>query len=178
MRGATPGIYHLILRLRASRTLQIGRLGGFHFPAGYYVYTGSARNGLERRLARHHSTRKRLHWHIDYLLRAVELIDVVSIATRARAECSQNRRVLSLPGAQVPVRGFGSSDCRCPAHLAYFVERPDIEGGGEKRPRSSESAPSGKRRQRAGVPAGLSQHARRPGAAKTVQTNVALRRDS
>jgi hypothetical protein len=29
-----------------------------------------------------------------------------------------------LPGMTIPVPRFGSSDCRCPAHLVYFGERP------------------------------------------------------
>jgi Uri superfamily endonuclease len=126
MGGATPGVYHLVVRLRTSRTLQIGRLGRFRFPAGYCIYTGSARNGLEHRLARHRCTQKKLHWHIDYLLRAAQLVDVVAFPTRTRAECARNRRLLSLPGAAVPVTGFGSSDCRCAAHLVYFSGRPTL----------------------------------------------------
>jgi hypothetical protein len=30
----------------------------------------------------------------------------------------------AMPGAAVPMRGFGSSDCDCPAHLFWFEDRP------------------------------------------------------
>jgi len=54
------------------------------------------------------------------------LVDVVACPTRTRAECARNRRILSLPGAEVPVAGFGSSDCRCAAHLVYFSDHPSL----------------------------------------------------
>ena len=126
-RQHTPGVYHLVLRLARPAVLRVGRLGRFAFPAGYYVYTGSAMNGLEGRLARHRRERKKVRWHIDYLLRRAELVEVVPIATRRKTECARSRRILSLPGAEVVAPRFGSSDCRCPAHLVYFgAGRPAI----------------------------------------------------
>ncbi|HUU55189.1 MAG TPA: GIY-YIG nuclease family protein [Armatimonadota bacterium] len=123
----TPGVYHLVLRLRRARTIEVGRLGRFEFGAGYYVYTGSAMGGLEARLARHRRQRKKLWWHIDYLLRQAELVDVVAVPTQRREECERNRWVLSLPGAGVVAPGFGASDCRCASHLAYFGgRRPEL----------------------------------------------------
>jgi sugar fermentation stimulation protein A len=115
-----PGIYHLILHLPEQRLLRVGRLGRFSFPPGYYVYTGSAMNGLEQRLARHRRRRKKLRWHIDYLRRCAELADIVAVPTRRRIECARNRRALLLPGAMVIARGFGSSDCACPTHLVHL----------------------------------------------------------
>ena len=111
-----------MLRLRRARTIQVGRLGRFEFGAGYYVYTGSAMGGLEARLARHRRQRKKLWWHIDYLLRQAELVDVVAVPTQRREECERNRWVLSLPGADIPVKGFGSSDCNCVTHLVRLGE--------------------------------------------------------
>ena len=121
----TPGVYHLILHMAKPAAVRVGRLGRFTFPGGYYVYTGSAMNGLEPRLARHRRRRKKLRWHIDYLLRRAELIDILAIPTPRRCECERNQQALSLPGAEAVVPGFGSSDCRCPAHLVYCRSRPD-----------------------------------------------------
>lgn len=126
-RVSTPGIYHLVLRLTRPASLQVGRLGRFDFPAGYYVYTGSARMGLEARIARHRRGRKRMRWHIDYLLRVAELVEVVAVPATARIECVRNGEVLSLPGASVLAPRFGASDCGCAAHLAYFARtRPNV----------------------------------------------------
>ncbi|MDH4179400.1 MAG: GIY-YIG nuclease family protein [Armatimonadota bacterium] len=119
-----PGVYHLVLRLRRARTIQVGRLGRFEFGAGYYVYTGSAMGGLEARIERHRRQRKKLWWHIDYLLRQAELVDVVAVPTSRRVECERNRWVLSLPGACVAAKGFGASDCNCVTHLVRLGEGP------------------------------------------------------
>lgn len=111
------GIYQLYLRLGEPIRIQVGRLGTFDFLAGCYVYTGSALNGLEQRIARHRRREKRLHWHIDYLLAHAELERVLVFPTRERLECELNRRTMTDAGGQVIVRGFGSSDCRCRTHL-------------------------------------------------------------
>ena len=58
--------YQLTIQLKQDSTVQIGKFGTFEFPAGYYVYTGSAKRNLEARIQRHLSKEKRLKWHIDY----------------------------------------------------------------------------------------------------------------
>jgi len=123
----TPGIYHLLMHLSQDTEIEIGRLGRFHFPAGYYVYTGSALGGLEARIARHRRSEKRLHWHIDYLLQYASVIDVITHQTTERLECHFSHRILSLPNCEIPVKGFGSSDCNCQSHLAYFRKKPYIQ---------------------------------------------------
>ncbi len=120
----TAGVYHLVLHASQATTLQVGKLGTFTFPAGYYVYTGSAMGGLGVRLGRHRRRRKKLRWHIDYLLQQADLVDVLTVATWRRMECRLNRRVLNIEGARVVAPGFGSSDCRCPSHLIYVGAEP------------------------------------------------------
>jgi hypothetical protein len=34
---------------------------------------------------------------------------------------------LSLPGCEIPIPCFGSSDCHCPAHLFYFNCDPELQ---------------------------------------------------
>jgi len=114
------GAYQLHLRLDKSVRIKVGKLGTFLFPAGKYVYTGSALNGLENRLRRHFSKRKKLRWHIDYLLQHAQIEGVSVFETDERVECEINRKVLGRHGARVIVKGFGSSDCRCPSHLVYL----------------------------------------------------------
>jgi Uri superfamily endonuclease len=97
-------------------------LGIFTFPAGRYIYTGSAMNGLIGRLRRHLKKRKKLYWHIDYLLRHAKIETIFVLETGERVECQLNSLTLSLPNAKVVVKGFGCSDCRCPSHLVYFGE--------------------------------------------------------
>lgn len=113
--------YQLLIHLTAEATIQIGRLGCFTFPAGYYCYTGSAKRNLAARVRRHCATDKRLRWHVDYLLAAVGA-RVVATRVTPIEECAANA---ALPG-EVLVPGFGSSDCRaaCGSHLKYWGTAP------------------------------------------------------
>ena len=106
-----------MIEVRQTVRLRIGKLGVFSLPNGQYVYTGSARRGLESRIARHLRSDKALRWHIDYLLNAPG-VHVTSIVRSHRDECRLNQ---ATPGT-LPVTGFGASDCKagCGAHLKYL----------------------------------------------------------
>ena len=39
-----------------------------------------------------------------------------------RLECIWARALLDLPGSAIPARGFGASDCACPAHLIRLAD--------------------------------------------------------
>ena len=125
-RKVQGGTYALLLQLEEPEEIIVGRLGNFAFPAGYYLYLGSALGGLRGRLARHRRRGKRPHWHIDYLLQRALLLEVWSMASEKRLECLWAEVARKLPGAQVPIPRFGSSDCRCPSHLIYFAAKPDF----------------------------------------------------
>lgn len=109
--------YQLFIKLARPCSVNVGRLGRFRFPAGKYVYTGSARRNLVARLRRHLATTKTLRWHIDYLL-AGRGARVERIRLSTAQECRLNQRV----SGDIPVPGFGSSDCRagCGSHLKYL----------------------------------------------------------
>jgi Uri superfamily endonuclease len=121
------GSYLLGLSLEKNLTLQIGRLGRFAFPAGYYVYAGSARGpgGLSARLARHQRREKRLHWHADYLLAHARLTEIWTVVSERHLECAWARSAMGLAGAQIIAPRFGASDCRCSAHLVHFPRPPE-----------------------------------------------------
>lgn len=57
-----PGVYQLVIRMRRPAVITVGALGRCRFPAGWYVYTGSARNGLEQRIRWHLRQEKRRHF--------------------------------------------------------------------------------------------------------------------
>ena len=122
------GLYQLVIRLKKSQLIAIGRRGRYLFPAGYYVYTGSGRRGLESRIARHLRKEKKLRWHIDYLLLFGHVLEVKRYGAD-QGECELSRRVEGLPGSRVVVQGFGSSDCRCRTHLFYFRQNPASDLG-------------------------------------------------
>lgn len=111
----------VIMLPRASR-LRVGSLGIVEFPAGAYVYVGSALGGIEQRVARHMRPSKRMRWHIDYLLRKGRVISVFSVPSEKKStECALATALATVDGAAV-YPGFGSSDCRCVSHLIHFGE--------------------------------------------------------
>jgi Uri superfamily endonuclease len=108
--------YQLLIEVARALRCAIGKSGTFHFDAGRYLYTGSAKRHLEARIARHLRSDKRPHWHIDYLLGAPG-VRVVQVIRSALAECRLNQQS---PG-RIAVPGFGATDCRarCGAHLKF-----------------------------------------------------------
>ncbi|MCG6916527.1 MAG: DNA/RNA nuclease SfsA [Deltaproteobacteria bacterium] len=116
------GSYLLIVKLTKKATIKAGRLPKSVFPAGYYVYVGSAMSGLSSRLARHRRPNKKIHWHIDYLTAAASHILPLPIRSSKRQECEIAKALSSL--GQTGQRGFGSSDCECATHLFYSPTNP------------------------------------------------------
>ncbi len=115
------GIYVLILYLMRDKCLRIGALGKLKFQNGFYAYIGSAQNSLEKRIERHLSKRKKLRWHIDYLLEQGEIKEVwIKKNASRREECSIAEIFSTM---FTPVRKFGASDCRCEAHLFYLGDK-------------------------------------------------------
>ncbi|MCZ7401540.1 MAG: GIY-YIG nuclease family protein [Candidatus Methanoperedens sp.] len=115
------GIYVLILRMKETKDIRVGKLGRLHFRRGYYSYVGSAQGSAgEKRVTRHFNvaqgnnhTRK---WHIDFLLPHSELICAVFSPTEEALECVV-AKILSeyCEGLQ----DFGCSDCQCESHLFF-----------------------------------------------------------
>lgn len=123
MAAAQPGVYALSIRLSRRAVLSFGGKERA-FPAGYYVYVGSAMNGLAGRIGRHLRTSQVRHWHIDALLAAGKIVDVqVLFTTDPAVECGSAAAVGGWGGAEA-VPGFGASDCDCATHLFFFRERP------------------------------------------------------
>jgi Uri superfamily endonuclease len=113
----TAGAYLLLIDLESALRLRVPPPPRMLSP-GRYVYCGSARGpgGIAARVRRHLRRDKAVRWHVDRLTAAGRVVAVV--AAPGEPECALCRRLLAVPGAEVPVPGFGSSDCRrCPAHL-------------------------------------------------------------
>jgi Uri superfamily endonuclease len=69
-------------------------------------------------------------WHIDYLLSDddVNLKAIVAGVMRQKMECTVNQCLKEVFHAQIPFRGFGSSDCteHCISHLLYLGQNRNI----------------------------------------------------
>ena len=106
------GSYSLIIR--APEEVEVGALGLKKFESDYLVYNGSAFGpGGLKRVFRHFSSEKKIHWHIDYLLEKGEL-EAALIFPDKDLECEISSEM------ERPVQDFGSSDCNCNSHLFGF----------------------------------------------------------
>jgi Uri superfamily endonuclease len=127
--GPQGGAYLLHLYVKSPLALNVGALGAVNLPSGYYVYVGSAQKSIAGRIGRHtrlaESKAGKLHWHIDYLLVHPETLLIRTDKLSDLRECSLAKRISSMPGASIPVPGFGATDCRsgCGAHL-FRIDRP------------------------------------------------------
>lgn len=119
----------MILRLRTPDSLTIGKLGTFHFRAGWYTYVGSAMGagGLRGRLKHHLAPLKKPHWHIDYLRQGALIEQIWYGVGDVNREHEWAKLLYTTPGARVVVPRFGASDCRCTTHLFHFAARPNID---------------------------------------------------
>jgi len=112
----------VILRLRLTRRIRVGRLGVVSFLDGWHLYAGSAMACLSARIGRHLRRRKKLHWHIDYLRERADEVAAFPMPSSRRRECE-------LAGALAKIfpagpQGFGCSDCACPTHLYHSADDP------------------------------------------------------
>lgn len=121
------GSYVLILRSTVDVQVQIGRWGELRIQPGYYLYTGSAfgPGGLRARVGRHCRRSKSLRWHIDYLRKHVVVEAIWISHSRSRLEHRWAQAFAAMAPMQA-IKGFGSSDCRCLAHLFYTPVRPSL----------------------------------------------------
>lgn len=130
-----PGTYILIMHLGRPTEVVVGALEAFDLEPGYYLYVGSALNGLSGRLRRHcRSDSKRLHWHVDYLRTQAALVEVWWTVSAEHLECDWAAVLRGLPGTSEPVAGFGASDCRCYSHLFHMPEEPPLREFTDRRP--------------------------------------------
>ncbi len=117
------GSYMMLLRLEHRAEIAVGSLGAIAFESGWYIYCGSAKKGLSKRVARHQKkTGKALHWHIDYLVPYAASIKVLPLYSYANLECSLAEALAGIKGAAV--QHFGSTDCGCTSHLFHFDSDP------------------------------------------------------
>jgi Uri superfamily endonuclease len=128
------GSYTIVVFVPVKMRIEIGSLGTHEFPRGYYAYTGSALGedslSLGGRIRRHLRRSKKKRWHIDHLLSGdnARVRAVIAAHTEKKMECELNRCLRDGLRAEIPVKGFGSSDCqgRCGSHLLYLGLNEDV----------------------------------------------------
>ncbi len=122
MESHDSGSYIFIMRLKRDRKLSIGGLGEVRFRRGYYLYVGSARLNLTKRIERHKRIIKNRHWHVDYLRAEAEYHAALPVRASDDLECAIASELGKISGWSIP--GFGSSDCGCGSHLFGMVDDP------------------------------------------------------
>ena len=122
-----PGNYILILEAKANKEVSVGSAGKLIVELGYYFYVGSARGpgGVLARVRRHYQQTKKFHWHIDYLRAETELVEVWYTYSTNCYEHMWANYFLDR-GGEMPLSGFGASDCDCPSHLFFFSTLPSL----------------------------------------------------
>ena len=121
------GTYILIIQLFQNEYIKIGALGKLYFKKGFYYYIGSAMGDkgsstIKNRVQRHLKppNEKKIHWHIDYLLKTdnSKIVLIFLIPSRIKLECIIAKELIT--GADGFIQEFGCSDCNCPSHLLFL----------------------------------------------------------
>ena len=118
------GSYILLIKLDRPVSIKVGSMGTVTFNQGFYAYVGSALSNMEKRIQRHFSSKKKLFWHIDYLLEKAKIVEVFHVEINHRVECALADR---LSTHLISVPKFGCSDCRCKSHLFYHQDMESIK---------------------------------------------------
>lgn len=118
------GSYIVILRLKKNEKIQVGNLGDIRFKKGYYLYAGSAKTNLSKRIARHQRKHKNLFWHIDYLRQYADHCASLPVKTSTDLECEIADALNKISQWNIP--GFGASDCKCNSHLFGMSHDPAL----------------------------------------------------
>lgn len=115
------GTYCLIIKNKKQCKINIGAIGPINFKEGFYIYIGSAMNSLIPRIKRHLSDNKKIHWHVDYLLKNknTQIEEVIFNIDEKKIECYLANSISNDIDAE-SIANFGCSDCNCNSHLIYF----------------------------------------------------------
>ena len=127
------GVYVLIIEIPQDITIDVGSMKSEKFLKGQWVYVGSAQGkastNLENRLKRHFSKKKKIHWHIDYLLdNQVILKDAALATTDEKKECQIVHSLIHTGNFGWGPSGFGASDCKskCISHLLTYSKNAGL----------------------------------------------------
>lgn len=118
------GSYIMIMHLEEDALIRVGALGPISFRRGYYLYTGSAKKNMTKRIERHMRKRKNLFWHIDYLREGADYCIPIPVRSSTSLECLIAKRLGEL--TDWSIADFGSSDCHCKGHL-FGMDRNPLE---------------------------------------------------
>ena len=123
-----PGTYALVLRFSKRLEIVVGRLGVLECSRAS-TCTWAAPWGRAAWLPAWEGTAAARRRSAGTLItcgprRHVE--EVWYATGKSHRECRWASVLRALPGASVPLAGFGASDCGCPSHLCFFTLPPSV----------------------------------------------------
>ncbi len=127
---AKSGTYVLILESMNRQEVKVGKLGVMRMRPGFYFYVGSALGpgGLKARLAHHARKSKSRHWHIDYVTAHTHWEEIWFTVCARKIEHQVVGLISSQLEVDLPLVGFGASDCECESHFFYASCKPSPDG--------------------------------------------------
>lgn len=127
LKDQSEATYILAIYVTEDLKIRVGQLGKVSFKKGDYLYIGSAKGCLEKRLQRHLRKEKRIFWHIDYLLKNknVKILQIWTIDKKV--ECQAAELFCQDPAIKIIKKGFASSDCKCLTHLFFIKDKMKAE---------------------------------------------------
>jgi len=123
-RMGDTGSYLLSLKVSMETQVRVGSLGLINLAPGYYLYVGSAMNGLTARVSRHMRLRKKMHWDVDYIRQVSDRLVAYRVRTPLSIECDLAEAVGDLFEPVIP--GFGASDSALGTHLFFSKTDPSL----------------------------------------------------
>lgn len=123
------GSYIVCLQLNKVTHVQIGKLGDHVFHPGFYYYIGSAfgPGGVAARCKHHLNISTSPRWHLDYLRRHGQVEEILFNTETVHYEHVW-ARAFTQHNIDMPMPGFGASDCDCPTHLFFSSCKLDPRG--------------------------------------------------
>ena len=126
------GVYVLLISIEDRVMMEVGALGPINLESGIYAYIGSAlgshSTSIEGRLTRHYNSQKKMHWHIDYILKnpKIKIKKAIFSESTNPQECNLVKKISKCEFTSLGPKDFGSSDCSCVSHLIFLDLKENI----------------------------------------------------
>ena len=125
------GNYILVFHLEKRAKQYMHRFNVLDFGPGFYLYCGSAHGsgGIKSRIKRHQSRSSKKFWHIDFIKDRFHLREYWYQVSSEKNECVFSQFLANSKSGNIPIKGFGSSDCRnkCESHLIWFQKETNLD---------------------------------------------------
>ncbi|MGN1401058.1 MAG: DUF123 domain-containing protein [Bacillus sp. (in: firmicutes)] len=115
-------LYTVHMTLDSDITVKVGALGHCRLKAGNYVYIGSAKKNIKKRVQRHYQIEKKARWHLDYVR---PFFSITKIETHEHSDGECSLAALYKQQGMAIIKNFGSSDCRCGGHFIRLAEKAE-----------------------------------------------------